>query len=146
MADINEKMKNYIRFEFKGIPQNESLARSVAAAFIASYDPSLEEIADVRTAVSEAVTNAIIHGYRDREGSVVMECSLDGSLLTVTITDRGRGITDIKKAMQPFYTEGDESERTGMGFAVMQAFMDELLVESTPGKGTKVMLRKRLFV
>lgn len=146
MADINEKMKNYICFEFKGIPQNESLARSVAAAFIAPYDPSLEEIADVRTAVSEAVTNAIIHGYRDRGGSVVMECSLDGSLLTVTITDRGRGITDIKKAMQPFYTEGDESERTGMGFAVMQAFMDELLVESTPGKGTKVMLRKRLFV
>lgn len=136
--------KNRIRIDFDAIGENEALARSVAASFIAPLDPTLEELADVRTAVSEAVTNAIIHGYRRTSGSVVMELQLDGRLLTVRVTDFGCGIENVELAMQPFYTSGDGGERSGMGFAVMQAFMDTLEVDSQVGKGTSVVMKKAL--
>lgn len=137
-------MMNHIRMEFLSIPRNEALARSVIGAFIACTDPTVEELADVRTAVSEAVTNAIVHGYRNSIGIVSMECWLRGNALTVLISDSGCGIEDVEQAMQPFFTTGDEGERSGMGFAVMKAFMDRLSVESKPGEGTRVRMKKLL--
>ena len=139
-----ELLINHIRFEFDSAAANEALARSVAAAFILPAGPTLETIADVRTAVSEAVTNAIIHGYRDSKGRVEMECSLCGELLEITVRDRGCGIENLEEAMQPFFTTGKDGERSGMGFAVMKAFMDELIVESKPGTGTTVKMKKLL--
>ena len=136
-------MMNRIRMEMMSLPRNEALARSVAAAFIAPLDPTIEELADVRTAVSEAVTNAVVHGYRLGSGVIIMECSIEGNTFTVSVEDRGCGIEDIPLAMEPFYTTGPEGERTGMGFAVMKAFMDSVKVESEIGRGTKVIMEKR---
>ncbi len=135
-------MDNMIRLEFMSLTQNEAFARSVAAAFIAPLDPTVEELADVRTAVSEAVTNAIIHGYRRRRGMVSMLLTLKGRLFTARIEDKGCGIEDIELAMRPFYTTGNRDERSGMGFAVMAAFMDGLHVESKVGEGTAVTMEK----
>ena len=105
---------------------------------------TIEELTDVRTAISEAVTNAIIHGYSQKGGTVRMDCSIDGDVFTATITDKGRGIADIEQAMQPFFTSAPDLERSGMGFCVMQAFMDSVDVKSTPGEGTKVTMTKRI--
>lgn len=135
-------MENKVVINMQSKSINESFARSAVSSFIAPLDPTLEELADVRMAVSEAVTNSIIHGYSASEGTITMELSLDSRNLTVIITDSGRGIEDIEKAMQPFFTTGPEGERSGMGFAVMQAFMDSLQVFSEPGKGTKVIMAK----
>lgn len=137
-------MDNHIKLEFISLSQNEALARTVAAAFASSLDPTIEEIADIRTAVSEAVTNAIVHGYKNTVGIVTLECTLEGRLLTVRISDTGRGIENIEEAMQPFFTTDAEHERTGMGFAVMKAFTDSLDVKSEVGSGTVVTMKKYL--
>ena len=138
-------MNNHIKLEFISLSQNEALARTVTAAFVSSLDPTIEEIADIRTAVSEAVTNAIVHGYKNTSGTVTLECMLENRLLTVRISDNGRGIENIEQAMQPFFTTDAEHERTGMGFAVMKAFMDSLDVKSAVGGGTMVTMQKRLL-
>lgn len=137
-------MDNMIKLEFLSLSRNESFARAAAAAFIAPLDPTLEELADVRTAVSEAVTNAVIHGYRGNTGIVTMELTLRGRLLGVKVEDKGCGIEDIELAMKPFYTTGNSAERSGMGFAVMGAFMDSLKVESEINVGTTVTMEKLL--
>lgn len=136
------RMKKEIRLEFDAVSENESLARIVIAAFLTQLDPTLEELQDVKTAVSEAVTNAIIHGYEAGEGKVVMEASLYGGLLEITISDSGKGIENVTRAMQPLFTTGPENERSGMGFAFMEAFMDKVEVESSLGKGTSVHMWK----
>lgn len=135
---------NSIRLSFPSLSQNESFARSVAAAFASQLDPTIEELSDIRTAVSEAVTNAIIHGYENGRGVVEMECAIDGDVFSVTVTDCGVGISDIEKARQPFYTSRPELERSGMGFTVMEAFMEEVEVVSAPNEGTRVSMKKRI--
>ena len=135
---------NEMRLDFRSCPENEALARMVISAFIMPVNPTLEQLGDVKTAVSEAVTNAIIHGYSQKGGTVRMDCSIDGDVFTATITDKGRGIADIEQAMQPFFTSAPDLERSGMGFCVMQAFMDSVDVKSTPGEGTKVTMTKRI--
>lgn len=133
---------NQMTVEFNSVSKNESFARVVVAAFVSRLDPTLEEIADIKTAVSEAVTNSIIHGYDNQDGRIRIETNIVGDIVTVIVTDFGVGISDIDKAMEPMYTSKPELERSGMGFAFMEAFMDELFVESTPGKGTVVTMRK----
>ncbi len=135
-------MKNEMILEFSSASKNESFARSVVAAFVTQLDPTLEELSDLKTAVSEAVTNAIIHGYEDRDGSVKIRTVLDGNEALIEIEDYGAGIADIHKAMEPFYTSKPELERSGMGFSFMEAFMDDLHIESALGKGTKIIMRK----
>jgi stage II sporulation protein AB (anti-sigma F factor) len=136
--------KNEMSLEFESKSQNESFARTVVAAFAAQLDPTIEELADIKTAVSEAVTNSIIHGYADNLGIIKMHCIICGNELTVEIIDEGVGIENVEKAMEPLYTTRPELERSGMGFSFMEAFMDELEVESTIGKGTKVIMKKRV--
>lgn len=135
--------KNEICMEFDAISENEGLARVVIAAFMARLDPTVDEVEDVKTAVSEAVTNAIIHGYGEQGGSVVMKAvlSADGRL-SVDVIDKGVGIADVEQAMQPLFTTGAENERSGMGFSFMEAFMDGLEVESALGEGTCVHMWK----
>lgn len=138
-------MKNEMKMEFDAISANESFARVAVAAFVAELDPTLEEIADVKTAVSEAVTNAIIHGYEGIEnGRVHIYCLLEQDVLHVEVEDHGRGIEDVEKAMEPLYTTKPELNRSGMGFPFMEAFMDDLEVISGPGEGTKVVMKKKI--
>ncbi len=137
-------MDNRMYVEFDSISSNESLARVMAAAFLTKLDPTLEEVDDVKTAVSEAVTNAIIHGYENGEGTVSMECLIHNNEFTVIVSDKGVGIEDIEKAKEPLYTTREEEERSGMGFSFMEIFMDSLLVESEPFKGTKVTMKKKI--
>ena len=135
---------NSVKREFPSLSANEAFARSAAACFAAQLDPTLEELGDLKTAVSEAVTNAVVHAYPDRIGPVEMKLRLlEGSVLEVTVKDHGCGIPDVEKAMEPLYTTGGE-ERSGMGFSIMACFMDKLRVRSTPGKGTTVVMRKKL--
>ena len=136
---------NSAKIEFSSCSENEAFARVAAAAFVAPLDPTVEELSDIKTAVSEAVTNAVIHGYEDKAGTVLMEMTVSGRLLTIEITDFGRGIADIKKAMTPMYTSKPRLERSGMGFTVMESFMDSLSVRSAPGKGTTVLMTKRIL-
>ncbi len=137
-------MQNQMELTFSACPQNEAFARVAIAAFAVQLNPTLPEMADIKTAVSEAVTNAIVHGYRDREGGMVRMCAEYGErrLLTVRVHDDGCGIEDVAAAMQPFYSTGDGSERSGMGFCVMQTFMDAVEVESAVDEGTTVTMRK----
>jgi stage II sporulation protein AB (anti-sigma F factor) len=121
---------------------NEGLARMLVTAFMSGMNPTLEQLADVKTAVSEAVTNAIIHGYEETEGEVALCCDRDGQQLVVTVEDQGVGITNLEQAMQPFYTSRPELERSGMGFSFMEAFMDRIEVRSQPGEGTRVVMWK----
>ena len=137
-------MENRIYVELNNDSSNEALARVIVAAFMTKLDPTLEEMEDVKTAVSEAVTNAIIHGYPEREGIVFMECVLCENELTVVIRDEGVGIEDIEKAREPLFTTREEEERSGMGFSFMEMFMDELTVESEPGRGTRIMMKKKI--
>lgn len=139
---MNDTNRMLLKFESRS--QNESFARTVVAAFAAALDPTIEELADIKTAVSEAVTNCTIHGYANRIGIIEMRCSTSGNELTVEVEDNGVGIENIQKAMEPLYTTRPELERSGMGFSFMEAFMDELEVESTVGKGTMVRMKKRL--
>ena len=133
-----------IRFEFDSRSENEAMARVVIAAYLLREDPTLEEMADIKTAVSEAVTNAIIHGYEDTIGRIVMEADIKDHCLSISITDFGKGIEDVEKAMEPLFRTKPDKERVGMGFAFMEAFMDELYVESEVNKGTKVIMKKRV--
>ena len=129
---------------FSSLPVNEAFARMAVSAFLMPLDPTVSEITDIKTAVSEAVTNSIIHGYDGLSGDIVLFCSYEGREIYIEISDRGRGIADIKTAMTPLYTSRPELERSGLGFTVMETFMDSLKVESLPGEGTKVIMSKKL--
>ena len=134
---------NTVKVEFQSQSANEAFARSCAACFAAQLDPTLEELGDLKTAVSEAVTNAVVHAYPKEIGPVLMKLRiLEGNTLEVTVKDWGCGIPDVEKAMEPLYTTGGE-DRSGMGFSIMACFTDKLRVRSTPGKGTTVVMRKR---
>ena len=137
-------MENSMKLEIPSKSQNESFARFVVASFVSQLDPTIEELADIKTAVSEAVTNAIIHGYENTKGTVIIKCKIENNKLEVIVEDKGKGIKDIEKAKEPFYTSKPELERSGMGFTVMETFMDELEIESTPEKGTIVKMVKEL--
>ena len=138
------KVTNYIKLEFPSCSSNESFARAAAAGFAAQLDPTLEELGDIKTAVSEAVTNCIVHAYPDSIGKITMRLRIiDGEKLEITIKDRGRGIEDVQQAMLPMYTTGGE-ERSGMGFTIMESFMTNLEISSMPGKGTTVHMRRKL--
>lgn len=154
-------LKNEMMLEFDAVSSNESLARVAVAAFVSSLNPTVEEVNDIKTAVSEAVTNSIIHGYENlygygkygenkpayiiiRPGKVKVRCRLTEDLLEIEIEDEGCGIEDVDKAMEPLFTTKPQLERSGMGFAFMEAFMDDLEVESVPGKGTVVRMKKKL--
>lgn len=140
------KQLNYIKLEFPAKSVNEGFARAAAASFAAQMDPTLEELGDIKTAVSEAVTNAIVHAYPDAIGVVTMRLRiLEGNVLEITVRDKGRGIPDVKQAMEPLFSTGGE-ERSGMGFTIMDSFMDGLRVRSAPGRGTTVTMTKRLSV
>ncbi|MDI9482597.1 MAG: anti-sigma F factor [Bacillota bacterium] len=134
---------NRMKIEFESKSVNESFARIVAAAFASQLDPTIEELADLKTAVSEAVTNAIIHGYEQQEGLIFMECILYEDSITVKITDHGVGIEDIEKARIPAFTSKPELERSGMGFSIMESFMDSLFIASEKGAGTKITMTKK---
>ena len=136
-------MEKRMRLEFDAVSVNESFARVAVSAFFAQLNPTVDEIEDVKTAVSEAVTNSIIHGYGEKEGTVVVTCTYHDKDSEVVVIDEGVGIADIEKSMEPFFTTKPELERSGMGFAFMEAFMDEVSVESEPLKGTKVTMKKR---
>ncbi|WP_178042594.1 anti-sigma F factor [Frisingicoccus sp.] len=138
--------KNEMKVIFDSCSENESFARMVISAFVARLDPTLEELADIKTAVSEAVTNSIIHGYGRASGNIEMRGRIDGREVSVEILDFGVGIEDIEKAMEPMFTTRPDIDRSGMGFAFMEAFMDDLKVESEPGKGTRIIMKKRLGV
>ena len=134
---------NTIKTSFITIPENESLARVICASFISQLDPTIEELTDVKTAVSEAVTNSIVHGYSSKgNGMIFMDCTIENECFTVEIKDNGKGIEDIEKAMEPMYTSCPEAERSGMGFTVMETFMDSVKVNSVVGVGTKVTMKK----
>lgn len=144
-------MDNVMKIEFRALAENEAFARAVAAAFVMPLDPTVEEVTEIKTAVSEAVSNSIIHGYKNcgnREDAIVtMECSiLKGGKVIIKVEDGGAGIDDVEKAMEPLFTTGDEEERSGMGFTVMESFMDKLKVESESGKGTTVTMTKYLDI
>lgn len=134
--------KNYMKLEFISQSKNESFARVVVAAFASQLDPTIEELSDIKTAVSEAVTNSIIHGYEYGEGMVTIETKIEDNKVEIIVKDKGKGIEDVNKAMEPFYTSKPELERSGMGFTVMETFMDSLEVESQVGQGTKVKMVK----
>lgn len=134
--------ENEMKLEFLSKSNNESFARITVAAFVAQLDPTIDEISDIKTAVSEAVTNCIIHGYEEREGIVKIECRLFANSIEIEISDNGKGIENIEKAKQALYTSKPELERSGMGFTIMESFMDELKIESVLGLGTKVTMKK----
>ena len=135
---------NYIKLGFPSKSVNEGYARSAIAAFAAQLDPTLEELGDIRTAVSEAVTNCIVHAYPDAIGTIWMKARiLDGDKLEIMIRDKGRGIENLSQAMEPLFTTGGE-ERSGMGFTIMESFTDKLKVRSAPGKGTTVTMIRRI--
>ncbi len=135
---------NTVKVEFQSHSANEAFARSCAACFAAQLDPTLEELGDLKTAVSEAVTNAVVHAYPREIGTILLKLRiLEGNVLEVTVRDWGCGIPDVEKAMEPLYTTGGE-ERSGMGFSIMDCFTDLLRVRSKPGKGTTVVMRKRI--
>ncbi|MBQ9299079.1 MAG: anti-sigma F factor [Clostridia bacterium] len=137
------KTLNHMRLEFDARPENESFARIAVAAFAVPFNPTMDVLSDIRTAVSEAVTNAIVHAYREQGGTIALEASLgENGVLSLAVSDQGCGIPDVEQAMQPFYTTQPEKERSGMGFAVMQSFMDAVRVESQVGQGTTVRMEK----
>lgn len=135
--------KNSMKLECMSKSQNEAFARVVVASFAAQLDPTIEELADVKTAVSEAVTNAIIHGYEGNDGIVIISCSIYDNEIEIIVEDNGKGIEDVEMARQPLYTSKPELERSGMGFTVMETFMDTIEIESKKGIGTKVRMVKR---
>lgn len=160
----SDKEHNEMQIEFDAISTNEAFARTAVASFLSPLNPTLEEISDVKTAVSEAVTNAVIHGYdeeyckqymlrRDNQGGhtetkpkIFIHCVLEGDVLHVEVWDKGKGIANIEQAMEPLYTSKPEQDRSGMGFAFMEAFMDDLEVISEPGYGTTVLMKKKVGV
>ena len=138
------KFENYMILDFPSKSANEAFARSAVACFAAQMDPTLEELGDIRTSVSEAVTNAIVHAYPDSLGMITLRCRiLKDNVLDIVVKDRGIGIPDVEKAKQPMFTTGG-SDRSGMGFTIMESFMTTLSITSEPGKGTTVHMRRRL--
>ena len=138
------KADNYIKIEFPSRSVNEGFARAAAAAFAAQLDPTMDELGDIKTAVSEAVTNCIVHAYPDSIGRVTMRLRIiDGGTLEISVKDAGRGIADVAKAREPLFTTGGE-ERSGMGFTIMESFTDSLRVRSAPGRGTTVTMRRAI--
>lgn len=137
-----EIQRNHMQIMFDARSVNEGLARMMVAAFMTEMNPTMEELSDVKTAVSEAVTNAVIHAYHNEEEQVELICDREEEALTIQIADHGIGMENTAQAMEPFYTTKPELERSGMGFAFMEAFMDEVEVESAPGKGTRVTMKK----
>ena len=137
-------MDNRIKLSFPARSEYERFARTVAAAFAIPLDPTVEEMDEIKTAVSEAVTNSIIHGYRDQDGVIELEAKISGFDITYIIRDSGEGIIDVDKAREPLYSGSGDPERSGMGFSIMEAFTDELTVESSVGKGTVVIMKKRV--
>jgi stage II sporulation protein AB (anti-sigma F factor) len=138
-------MKNEMKLEFKAISQNESFARVTVAAFAAQLDPTMDELTEIKTVVSEAVTNSIIHGYEsDPNGIVYIAVTIENGLIEIMIKDEGKGISNVEEARTPLYTTKPELERSGMGFTIMENFMDNIYVQSQPGQGTIVRLRKHL--
>ena len=139
------KGENYMHLEFPSRSSNEAFARSAVAAFAAQLDPTLDELGDIKTAVSEAVTNAIVHGYRDALGEVQLHMTItDDRVFRAEIKDKGCGIADVEEALQPLFTTDPEGERSGMGFTIMESFMTTLEISSQPGKGTTVHMRRKL--
>ena len=139
-----KRTENYVKIEFLSCSSNEGFARIAAAGFAAQLDPTLDELGDVKTAVSEAVTNAIVHAYPETLGRIVLKLRLaEGGVLEITVRDWGRGIEDVEQARRPLFTTGG-AERSGMGFTIMESFMDRLAVKSVPGRGTTVTMRKRI--
>ena len=139
------KVENYVLLEFPSRSVNEAYARAAVACFAAQLDPTMEELGDIKTAVSEAVTNAIVHGYADTIGTISVRCRiLPDQTLDIVVKDKGRGIEDITQARMPMFTTGGE-ERSGMGFTIMESFMHELKVLSRPGKGTTVHMKRRIM-
>ncbi|MBB3127600.1 stage II sporulation protein AB (anti-sigma F factor) [Paenibacillus rhizosphaerae] len=137
--------RNFMTLQFAAKSENESFARVTVAAFISQLDPTMDELSDLKTVVSEAVTNSIIHGYdSDPEGIVTITAEIVGDTITLTVEDRGRGIEDLELAKQPLYTSKPELERSGMGFTIMENFMDEFEVSSEPGSGTSIKMKKRI--
>lgn len=143
-------MDNYMKLEIAAISKNEGFARSAVAAFALELNPSLAELSDIKTAVSEAVTNSVVHAYKhmDNERKILIQCEIEkaeaGGVLHIRITDFGVGIEDVEKAVTPFFTTLADDERSGMGFTIMQTFMDDFSLESEQGKGTTVRMRKRI--
>lgn len=142
-------MDNVMKVQFSALEENESFSRALVAAFIMPLDPTIEEITEIKTAVSEAVSNCVIHGYMEHENKteaiIEMECTLnEKGKVTIRVTDHGAGIDNISQAMEPLYTTGNSDERSGMGFTVMESFMDKLIVESEKGVGTTVTMTKYL--
>jgi len=138
---------NKMSLEFIAKSENEAFARVAVAAFISQLDPTIDELSDVKTAVSEAVTNAIIHGYENEKDKMIkIETEIIGNEVIIAISDKGKGIDDIKQAMEPLYTSRPDLERSGMGFTVMETFMDELHVESEKGIGTRVVIKKKFNI
>lgn len=137
-------MKQEMKLEIDSIPSNEAFARVVVAAFLTRLNPTMEEIADIKTAISEAVTNAIIHGYQNEVHKIEIGAQVEKDLLTVSVKDFGVGIENIEKAMEPMFTTRKDLERSGMGFVFMEAFMDSIKVESELGRGTTVTMKKKI--
>lgn len=138
------KNTNEMEIRFDSRSANEGFARVAVASFLTQLNPTVEEVADVKTAVSEAVTNAIIHGYENEVHKVSVRCRIEDNVFIVEVSDKGRGIENIEEAMQPMYTTMPEEERSGMGFSFMEAFMDTVEVESAPGQGTRVRMSKTI--
>ena len=138
------KHTNEMEIRFDSRSANEGFARVAVASFLTQLNPTVEEVADVKTAVSEAVTNAIIHGYENEVHEVYIRCRIEENIFTVEIRDKGKGIENVEEAMQPMYTTRPDQDRSGMGFSFMEAFMDSLEVESEPGKGTRVKMKKTI--
>ncbi len=141
---MKKETENECKITFPSLSVNESFARSISAAYAARFDPTAAEVSEIKTAVSEAVTNAIVHGYKDTIGAIEMTLSAKEGRLYITIKDKGAGIADIKQAMTPLFTTAPEEERSGLGFSVMESFMDKVKVKSTLGKGTTVIMEKAL--
>ena len=139
-------MNNKISLSFLSLSVNEALARSVAGVFALQLNPSLSELSDIKTAVSEAVTNCIVHGYPNRVGEVVMECEIEDDTIHINVFDNGVGIKDVNVALEPFYTTKEDEERSGMGFTIMRSFMDSVKVVSNENDGTKIYMSKKIKV
>ncbi len=136
---------NEMKIQFINKSSNEGFARVSVAAFVSQLDVTVEDLSDIKTVVSEAVTNAIVHGYENLKGFVTVECKITGDVVEIVVRDSGHGIADIEKARQPLYTSRPELERSGMGFTVMETFMDEVTVTSALGRGTTVTMRKTIL-
>lgn len=141
---MKSKFDNEMKLEFLSKSNNEAFARITVAAFVSQLDPTIEELADIKTAVSEAVTNSIVHGYEDKTGIVKIVAKINDNEISIEISDNGKGIEDIEQAKQPLYTTRPNLERSGMGFTIMESFMDEIEIESVVGLGTKITMKKKI--